>query len=468
MHENNFEKQVQEKMDQLGFDPSDAVWAAVDKEINKGKRHRRPFFILFFFSGLLIAGGGIYFGMIKNSSTNIIAGQQQKGKKENQDEQSAGKVQSKESQGTGLNSKTVYVNDQKTAKNLKRKQNSEAILTKSGIGNTIPDNMKDINKGENNKPEKYPIVLRSGKNNTEEKNLAITKAEPEKSGISELDSSAKKPMPAAENKMAIDSSPTLKTASVEKKKIKPSMWKIGFTGGAGISNTNQSLFKQSNVTGLNYSPANVNLNIGAAAPVPVSSEISPGFSFSAGVFVSRNLSKRISISAGLNYHYYSTHVYTGYAVDSPTIVYNPVSYPGSPTLSGAYAINSYYRNGSKYSYTNSYHFIELPLTADFQLNKSLKLPVYWEAGLSVSYLLNSNALHFDPNGNLYYQNAELFNKIQLKGATAIMFGFPINKSEMQIGLQLQYGLTGLQKSGSGNPQHLFYTGLKISFIPGKK
>jgi hypothetical protein len=77
-------------------------------------------------------------------------------------------------------------------------------------------------------------------------------------------------------------------------------------------------------------------------------------------------------------------------------------------------------------------------------------------------------LHFDPNGNLYYQNAELFNKIQLNGATAIMIGFPINKSEMQIGPQLQYGLTGLQKSGSGNPQHLFYTGLKISFIPGKK
>ncbi len=121
-----------------------------------------------------------------------------------------------------------------------------------------------------------------------------------------------------------------------------------------------------------------------------------------------------------------------------------------------------------YSYTNSYHFIELPVTADFQLNKSLKLPVFWEAGLSVSYLLSSNALHFDPNGNLYYQNAELFNKFQLNGATAIMIGFPINKSELQLGPQLQYGLSGLLKSGSGNPQHLFYTGLKISFIPGKK
>lgn len=42
MHENNFEKQVREKMDDLGFDPSDAVWAAVDKEINKEKNDAGP------------------------------------------------------------------------------------------------------------------------------------------------------------------------------------------------------------------------------------------------------------------------------------------------------------------------------------------------------------------------------------------------------------------------------------------
>jgi hypothetical protein len=246
------------------------------------------------------------------------------------------------------------------------------------------------------------------------------------------------------------------------------MWKIGFTGGAGISNTNQSLFKQGNVTGLYYNPVNPYASYGAAPPVPVSSEINPGFSFSAGIFVRRYLSKRISISAGLDYHYYSTHNNTGYAVDSSIIVYNPTFNLGNSTLPVANTINSYYRSGSSFSYTNQYHFIELPVSADFQLNKSPKLPVFLEAGLSVSCLLSSNALHFDPNGNLYYQNAQLFNKVQLNGATAIMIGFPISKNELQLGPQLQYGLSGLLKSGSGNPQHLFYTGLKISFIPGKK
>ncbi|MEJ0080284.1 MAG: hypothetical protein WDM78_04840 [Puia sp.] len=38
MHENKFEKQVREKMDQLGFDPADTVWAQVDREINRERK----------------------------------------------------------------------------------------------------------------------------------------------------------------------------------------------------------------------------------------------------------------------------------------------------------------------------------------------------------------------------------------------------------------------------------------------
>ena len=60
MHENKFEKQVREKMDQLGFDPSDEVWTQVDQAINSEKKKRRPIFWIFFLSGLIIAGGATY------------------------------------------------------------------------------------------------------------------------------------------------------------------------------------------------------------------------------------------------------------------------------------------------------------------------------------------------------------------------------------------------------------------------
>lgn len=463
MHENNFEKQVQEKMDQLGFDPSDAVWAAVDKEINKEKRQRRPFFILFFLSGLLLTGGGIYFGMIKNSAPKIAANGQQKEKVE----QSEGQNQKNNQLESSLNGKTIIDSNQKIPLNIKNRQNRDGMVFNSANENQRSVHKEDYGGSKGNNPEKNIIVTEIGKDNTEGKNQVLTKTEPEKSGNNKIDSSAKNPT-IAKNITVEDSVSANKTAKKDEKKTGPSKWKFGLTGGAGISNINQSLFKRSNITGLYYSPVSVITSNGAAAPLPVSSEINPGFSFSAGVFVSRNLSKRISVLAGLNYHYFSTRVNTGYAVDSSVLVYNAPNNSGAFTLPGAYTINGYYRNGSNQSYTNSYHFIELPVTADFQINKSSKLPVFWEAGFSVSYLVNSNALHFDPNGNLYYQNVQLFNKVQLNGVTAIMIGFPINKSELQIGPQLQYGLTGLLKTESGNSQHLFYTGLKISIIPGKK
>jgi hypothetical protein len=39
---------------------------------------------------------------------------------------------------------------------------------------------------------------------------------------------------------------------------------------------------------------------------------------------------------------------------------------------------------------------------------------------------------------------------------------------LQFGPQFQYGITGFVKGGTGESTHLFYGGLKINFIPGKK
>ena len=68
MREEEFEKRVRDKMEQLGFDPSESVWIGVDKEINKEKRRRMPLFWLFFASGLLLAGGAYYFVTNKNTA----------------------------------------------------------------------------------------------------------------------------------------------------------------------------------------------------------------------------------------------------------------------------------------------------------------------------------------------------------------------------------------------------------------
>ena len=95
-------------------------------------------------------------------------------------------------------------------------------------------------------------------------------------------------------------------------------------------------------------------------------------------------------------------------------------------------------------------------------------PLIWQAGFSISYLVNSNALYFDPLSNVYFENSQQFNRTQLNATTALLIGFNLHNSTIQIGPLLQYGLTGLSKNGAGVSEHLLYYGVGISFIPGKK
>jgi hypothetical protein len=255
-----------------------------------------------------------------------------------------------------------------------------------------------------------------------------------------------------------DSVSDIKTIKDKSQKTKKSNWSVGFTAGAGVSNVNQSLFKSQNTADLSASlyntPAN---NVGTPASMHTPTESSAGFSFNLGVYVKRNLSKRISASAGLGYHYYSTRMHTGISVDSVYMV--------NFSYLQAAMVNSYYRNGDGHEFTNQYHFIELPVNISFQLNKSRKNPVNWEAGMSLAWLVSTNALHFDPYNNVYFENSQLFNQVQWHAVTSLMVGFPFHDHTIQIGPQVQYGLTGLLKNSGSNPGHLTYFGLKCTFNP---
>jgi hypothetical protein len=457
MQENKFEKQVREKMDQLGLDPSDAVWANVDREINKGKKRRGPVFWLLMLSGLVLMGGGYYFIAIKNSTNTIATTKQQRRIDKNKDRQSVSEVELNMNAGNKKSKTTArqyYVQTRQAHENKlfpktvnQYRKNTENVLHGNGMKDTI--------------------VLKSGKEEISSGEMDFEKTESEIPGQlnnlnrNGIDSSAgKKIKGMAENKTSNeDSVSVLKSAKGKDQNSKPSSWKIGYTGSPGISNINQSLFKSANV--INYYSASYAPG-SATGPTAInaSSKINAGFSFGIGVFVNRYLSKRVSFSAGIDYHYYSTKIKTGNVVDSSTLVYG-----GSVQ---AYSVNTFYRNGNDHVYTNQYHFIELPVTLNFQLNRSRQLPFIWEAGLSLSYLLSSNALFFDPLANDYYKNEKLFNKTQLNAVTSVMIGLHIHNSVLQFGPQFQYGLTGLLESNTGNSEHLFYYGLKIYVIPGEK
>ncbi len=455
MHENNFEKQVREKMDHLGFDPSDGVWAGVNNEIRKEKRRRRPLFWLFFLSGLLLAGGGYYFISGKNNSIPVAKDRLQNKPDKKQEMQP-------------IYQDNISMNDK--SKENKVPPNVFAGNAKAG---GLPHPFLTVKTGDHNlrgpsghrfgqivkssfseKGLQDSILLNAGGDEFKAGSDAETERPSDSSVGRNLNGLAAGKIPSA------DSAGGGGKSGENRHHKKSSSWKTGFTGTAGISSISQGLLHSANTA---YPAYLVNAPSGSPAGPGVlykSSDLKPGFAFGAGVFVYRNLSKRISFSAGINYRYYSTKINTGNRVDSSVSVYT--------ASVQASAVNSFYRNGIDQTYTNQYHFIELPLAVNFQLNRSSKTPVIWEAGFSMAYLVSSNALYFDPYSNVYYKTNQQFNKAQLNTATAILVGFRLDHAELQVGPQVQYGMTGLVNSSSPDPQHLFYYGLKISLIPRKK
>ena len=205
-------------------------------------------------------------------------------------------------------------------------------------------------------------------------------------------------------------------------------------------------------------------------PKVYSSQVKPDLSYWAGIVVQRPLSKVVTLSLGLDLHYYSTKVQIGEKVD------NTLSSASSPSLltgqsqyvqgAAAYPYPYYYSVGNKDVFVNRYYFLELPASVVWQVNHSRNLPLFWEGGFSLAYLVSSNALYFNPKSGVFYKDGNVVNKTQFNLTTALLVGLPVKGIRLQAGPQVQYGLTSLQSQGSG-VQHLFYGGLRLVLLPGK-
>ena len=464
MRENEFEKRVGEKMDQLGFDPSEAVWAGVDKEINQEKRRRKPFFWLFLCTGILLAGSGYYFFTTKSNPTQLVktdlsavknkpteealsksqeitAAQTTKAVEMNRKSEKYPSETSQIEEARIQRSSTAHISGEKSS--IRRNEDLKKIIPEKKIQNNLDEKSDDISINNYNKT---PAKIESGIQT--EKTIDTTARE---NKIPLEENKSTKPDSLASNK-------TEKGVAENKQKDKISRWKIGYTAGAGISNINQSLFTPIYAS-YNFTASPVGASSGSVGANP-SPQVKQDFSFTAGAFMTKSLSERFSFTAGLNYHYYSTRIMTGSKINSNP----PVSLSTNPLLDAS----SYYQTGNDHTYTNKFHFLEVPVSAGFLLIKNKKMPVTWELGFSLAYLLSSNALYYDPNANVYFASNQEANKMQVNAVTAILFGFHLNKSEWQIGPQFQYGLTDMYTAQTNNPGHLIYGGIKINFIPGKK
>ncbi len=455
MQEQNFEQQVRQKMDELSLVPSAPVWNKVEEEIRKKKDRRR--IVLWLLPFALLSAGIIWWSVSTNRFDSTITSQKTEpadATLSNKDAKQINrtvipreikKLQSKkeprivsETNTPGL-IETNYVPYSFTTK--ARTKNFENEIDRKTFDSTKKINEKllppDISVLEKEKLQQY--LTKTNHINTLNKpavsdNLVITKKE----DIKEIESQIKeKPIDTAEASEQMDA---------QKLQVKKAnKLQFGVTAQVGFSGITSGLFDGFGGKSLaEFSSPIQNGSGGGTVLSP--STIKHDLFYSVGFTISKGIKTRSIITTGLQYQYYSTGINVGTKTDS--------------VLSNSSRADfSYYRNDTRSNdYTNRFHFITLPVSYQYQIIK--KLPLQIGAGISISQLLSSNALHYNSSGNLYYKDNSRLNKTQVAFFTGATYKLWKQRNfSLDVGPQLNYNLTPLQKNSNLNKQHLFSMGL---------
>lgn len=478
MHNNEFEKRVGHKLEELKFTPSDAVWQKVEVHIREKKRRRKFFFwwlpAIVLCTG--VAGWFIYSLETGNEQTkNSAVITEKKAEPTSTVTNNSGEPGGQESKSE-VEAKKVWP----VIEIVKQQEQTPAVTTKEKITAPLLNEHVSVNSKRESikKPtiqivtkEESPIVSEVttptvGKTETVavnnpaavisnpvvEKNRDTAIAKKQEEQISEM-----KPV-------AYDSSVNSKTqtAPVAEKPVVSKKKKIEFAAVLRVGISDMSRFserlKMGNVV---YASPGTSSGSGNPFPIPVnSSKIKAGAGFAAGIQLKRPMTKRSALSTGLAYAYYSSSYKTGATVYSAAQFNNDVR----NTL-----VNSYAMVGNSAVYAVRYHFVEIPLMYHLRLNKVGKRSVFFNGGVAYSYLLGSNAQYYYKATGAYYYDRILFNRSQLQLRTGVSMDL-IKKLNypLQIGAQYQFSLSGQWKKSLDLNQHLSFTGIQLSWRLNKK
>ena len=323
MRDPEFEKEVREKMDELKFSPSESVWISVQRRIAKDKR-RRPLFWIFIMASIILPGGLYFVLKIHNRTTpsevlSIKAIQTAPVKLSHVAEQQSAAPANKtivvprESVSASSHRKSGTVTERGIA-SISGHQNENAMVKGNSIlinDTPAPESLKNVAVNRNTK-EHSEILIAVNPQSPADNTVIIDSMKFDNNTVS-----------AAKKSKAVDS------PANRKQQKKPSSFSFGFSAKAGMSdiftaNTSTPSANAPNTFYNNYPAINV---VPGAVHEP--SALQPGFSFSAGITGEQKLWNKISLSFGLNYHYYSGNRQTGIKINPNTT--------GSAQANGYYA-----------------------------------------------------------------------------------------------------------------------------------
>ncbi|MCU7552453.1 PorT family protein [Chitinophagaceae bacterium LB-8] len=444
MQEQNFEKQVREKMDDLSFVPSAPVWEKVEEQIKKKKEKRR---LIFWLLPLMIATGLGWWLIAENGLSRWNEPlQATKLKEVNQQPLSNPGI------AIQVPARPANINN-----NSNRGEQTEHF-TESKIGN--------LQNTKTSRESKKPLIHQKAKAPDIIDLSLPNEITNNGSGLDERDARPViYPVNFEFNADSIANARSLneraihvqvKDKSKEAKTLNQSKWQFLYSAQVGISGISEGF---GNIGSAEiYFDASPSMSAGGNTgntPILPPSTLKAGVGFSTGFDVKRKINNRLAVVSGLHYAYYSNTIEVGSLIYRDTTI--------SRTNASVLQTLAFYRNDeNKQDYTNQYHFIQLPISAEYKVVKSL--PLYIQAGIKLEQLLSSNALFYNKYAGVYVEDKEMLAKTGVHLFTGFSYLFRSQKAfSFAVGPQFQYGITNLSKNKNNN-QHLYFAGISTQFF----
>ncbi|MGZ8541205.1 MAG: outer membrane beta-barrel protein [Chitinophagaceae bacterium] len=502
MQENKFENRVQRQMEEFRIRPSGAVWERVEEELHK-KKKRRIVFYIFLMAGISLLGYSGYF-LFNNAKPNLVHQNtslpaNNNAVKNNEAVPGTGNSRGKAQQHEKTN-QLPFEDDKITLKGrISSTQIKDIVLDDKTNSEKKLINKKQERTAVNRTPGKDPRGEKANEDNLKNVDVAVTansvqtreklslQKDPVTPSINKADISQPniagnllvydRQLPVTgkdilvkkdsinEDIADIKEEKTLVKTNA-KKQVPSINWGVEFS--AGISSNRENAFAfdggQKSLAAADILSPPLNNTGGGLSPAivyrPSSIQSSPAFR--AGLVAEMKISKKSSVSSGLRYAYFSNSIKVGAYKD--TIV------AFSNAYSQAVRVDAIYRGYHEEEYTNRFHFIQLPLQYQLQLNKGVKLPITWNIGGSAGYLISTNGLVYDTTASgIYYHDDAAFNKFHWSLNTGLSFRFGSkNKIQWSLGPELSLGMNKLTKDDYTRKQYLLYGGLTGRVIFAKK
>lgn len=501
MPENEFEKKVSAELGGLKLKPSDEVWTKVEERIRK-KNKRRVFIIFFLLAGLALFGWwqwGYFFGEKKND----IVKNETPVKKTTAEKQTAIDEETKSSEpititeeskdNKGLIETEKKKEDKLVDKNISKikqvaieknqprkkdekkkisKPSGATVKNRTDVRQKIPDGAQmevtQTDAAAKLSPKKDAIVINDANEKIELKQSGINQVEV--NPVENKIDSAKTEVAGQKNEADVIKDASSKVvslkdsaaASVVQKKIPGKKWKWGIEFTPGISSFKNDFLVLNMNKSADVFTSPVTSAGGAAAPAGPSTS-NAGFTLQLGGFAQKQFTRRSSLTVGLRYAYYSDVIHIG-------MPRNNLSNNLSLFLDSRGASQAYGASGDTVAITNQYHFIELPVYYNLQLNKNKTNPLTLKLGFKAGRMFASNAFVYDTTaGGIYYRSKTLFNKTQF-GISASLNWAIINKPKFQwaIGPVVDFHLNSLLNNPLDKKKYLVFAGLRSTIIFNSK